>query len=149
MRNSIFALLAALTLSAASGCCGTHWWGHHACNQCGEEGCGSCGGNGGACGPGGCPSGYCPGNSGPGGCGAGGCANGGCAAGACAADGGPARWGRNIQSCPVPDCYTDQRAVDAQLGGPPGPPSGQITYPYYTVRGPRDFFANHPPTIGP
>jgi hypothetical protein len=30
-----------------------------------------------------------------------------------------------------------------------GPPSETITYPYYTVRGPRDFLANNPPSIGP
>jgi hypothetical protein len=31
----------------------------------------------------------------------------------------------------------------------PGPPSGQVAYPYYTTRGPRDFLMAHPPTIGP
>ncbi|MFT5522722.1 MAG: hypothetical protein ACI9HK_000666 [Pirellulaceae bacterium] len=30
----------------------------------------------------------------------------------------------------------------------PGPPSAAVAYPYYTVRGPRDFFINDPPTIG-
>lgn len=31
----------------------------------------------------------------------------------------------------------------------PGPPVGQVGYPYYTVRGPRDFLMANPPTIGP
>lgn len=31
----------------------------------------------------------------------------------------------------------------------PSPPSGQVAYPYYTTRGPRDFLLNNPPTIGP
>ncbi len=31
----------------------------------------------------------------------------------------------------------------------PGPPTGAITYPYYTTRGPRDFLADNPPSIGP
>ena len=31
----------------------------------------------------------------------------------------------------------------------PGPPVGTITYPYYTTRGPRDFLARSPQTIGP
>ena len=31
----------------------------------------------------------------------------------------------------------------------PGPPTGQVAYPYYTVRGPRDFLLNNPPSIGP
>jgi hypothetical protein len=30
-----------------------------------------------------------------------------------------------------------------------GPPTGAITYPYYTTRGPRDFLAKDPPSIGP
>ena len=30
-----------------------------------------------------------------------------------------------------------------------GPPVGTVTYPYYTVRGPRDFLASEPPNIGP
>lgn len=31
----------------------------------------------------------------------------------------------------------------------PSPPTGQVAYPYYTVRGPRDFLRNNPPSIGP
>jgi hypothetical protein len=30
-----------------------------------------------------------------------------------------------------------------------GPPVGQVTYPYYTNRGPRDFLAESPRGIGP
>ena len=30
----------------------------------------------------------------------------------------------------------------------PGPPTGQVAYPYYTHRGPRDFLLDQPPTIG-
>ena len=30
----------------------------------------------------------------------------------------------------------------------PGPPTGQVAYPYYTVRGPRDFLQSDPPSIG-
>jgi hypothetical protein len=32
--------------------------------------------------------------------------------------------------------------------GPAGPPSGANAYPYYTLRGPRDFLASDPPSIG-
>jgi hypothetical protein len=28
-------------------------------------------------------------------------------------------------------------------------PIGAVAYPYYTVRGPRDFLAKNPPSIGP
>ena len=32
--------------------------------------------------------------------------------------------------------------------GPQGPPTAQVAYPYYTIRGPRDFFLDNPPSIG-
>jgi hypothetical protein len=35
------------------------------------------------------------------------------------------------------------------MGYAAGPPTGQVTYPYYTVRGPRDFLAKNPRSIGP
>lgn len=31
----------------------------------------------------------------------------------------------------------------------PGPPTAQVTYPYYTVRGPRDYFLKSPRPLGP
>jgi hypothetical protein len=33
--------------------------------------------------------------------------------------------------------------------GPAGPPTGAVAYPYYTTRGPRDFLAKCPPSVGP
>ena len=35
------------------------------------------------------------------------------------------------------------------MGPADGPPVGQTTYPYYTTRGPRDYFASQPASIGP
>jgi hypothetical protein len=32
--------------------------------------------------------------------------------------------------------------------GPQGPPTAQTAYPYYTLRGPRDFLIDNPPSIG-
>jgi hypothetical protein len=32
--------------------------------------------------------------------------------------------------------------------GPPGPPTGTYAYPYYTLRGPRDFLVDNPPGLG-
>ena len=32
--------------------------------------------------------------------------------------------------------------------GPQGPATAQVGYPYYTTRGPRDYFTNNPPSIG-
>ena len=40
-------------------------------------------------------------------------------------------------------CRGGEEAVQA------GPPTGTVTYPYYTTRGPRDFLANNPQSIGP
>jgi hypothetical protein len=34
-------------------------------------------------------------------------------------------------------------------GAAGGPQGGGVAYPYYTVRGPRDFLAKNPPSIGP
>jgi hypothetical protein len=31
----------------------------------------------------------------------------------------------------------------------PGPPTGEVTYPYYTLRGPRDFLDSNPRGLGP
>ena len=45
-----------------------------------------------------------------------------------------------------PDCRAGRmRRSDTAAG----PPTGTITYPYYTVRAPRDFLAPNPPSIGP
>ena len=40
-------------------------------------------------------------------------------------------------------------ASDYAAVTPAGPPSGAVAYPYYTTRGPRDFLAKCPPSIGP
>ncbi|MCA9261366.1 MAG: hypothetical protein KDA61_19255 [Planctomycetales bacterium] len=61
------------------------------------------------------------------GCGPGGCGLGGCAAGCNPHAGG----------------YPEATSFNG------GGPVGQVAYPYYTVRGPRDFLMSNPPTIGP
>lgn len=38
---------------------------------------------------------------------------------------------------------------DGGDGFAPGPPAGTVAYPYYTTRGPRDFLARNPQSIGP
>jgi hypothetical protein len=46
----------------------------------------------------------------------------------------------------------EKAALDASDYGavaPAGPPTGAVAYPYYTTRGPRDFLAKCPPSIGP
>lgn len=41
------------------------------------------------------------------------------------------------------------RGAGGEVLGPAGPPTGQVTYPYYTTRGPRDFLVNNPGGMGP
>ncbi len=70
--------------------------------------------------------------------------NGGCAAGAaedpsCPND--PARCGCLF--------HRHAREAAAAAANTPGPPTGAVTYPYYTNRGPRDFLARNPQSIGP
>jgi len=36
----------------------------------------------------------------------------------------------------------------AEEEGPAGPATAQYAYPYYTIRGPRDFLVNEPSSIG-
>jgi len=38
---------------------------------------------------------------------------------------------------------------DGSEGFTAGPPTGAVAYPYYTTRGPRDFLARNPQSIGP
>lgn len=92
---------------------------------CGVDcGCGDCCSE---CNP--CNNGCCRG-----GCGCRGCN--GCCGGNCAVNGIVGR---------ILDCTQ----TDASYNFTPGPPVAQAAYPYYTVRGPRDFLLSNPPTIGP
>jgi len=50
--------------------------------------------------------------------------------------------------------HSGGRGLDDGRGGDDGvvesgPPTGTVTYPYYTTRGPRDFLAKSPRSIGP
>jgi hypothetical protein len=48
---------------------------------------------------------------------------------------------------PAPSCCCN--SGDQNYNFNPGPPVAQTAYPYYTVRGPRDYFLANPPSIGP
>ncbi|MEX2316184.1 MAG: hypothetical protein WD669_03465 [Pirellulales bacterium] len=48
---------------------------------------------------------------------------------------------------PGPSCCCT--SGDQYYNFTPGPPVGHTAYPYYTVRGPRDFLLNNPPRLGP
>ena len=99
---------------------------------------------------GGCPDGACQG----------GCETGACETGACEAGCRECADG----TCKVPHTgrygglakhhlSADERAAlaasDYGATQPAGPPTGAVAYPYYTTRGPRDFLAKRPPSIGP
>jgi hypothetical protein len=53
-----------------------------------------------------------------------------------------------------PHCLCKGRGSDGtevveDAGPAAGPATGAVTYPYYTTRGPRDFLAKNPSSIGP
>ena len=52
-------------------------------------------------------------------------------------------------NCPNGCAYGRGHAAVANEPFNPGPPSAQMTYPYYTLRGPRDFLQRTPTPIGP
>lgn len=56
---------------------------------------------------------------------------------------------RHHAACPVHGNACKGSCRAARGPSDPVPPMAQITYPYYTVRGPRDFLQRVPPPIGP
>lgn len=146
MRNLVLASLLATVLSSSSGCCLVDRL--FQCRPCGLlSGCGSCGGQ---CGPGGC-AGYDP-HEGGGhcdSCGGGDCNSWDYAGGY--SDGCYKTYGAHTpggcKSCGMAAHHGP--SADEQLYEEPGPPTGAVTYPYYTTRGPRDFLARNPASIGP
>lgn len=98
-----------------------------------QRGCAECVGDqcGGGCGPFGC---------GPQGCDASGGGHGMCGGEGCLQNGLGA----------LLDCNGGCHSCgDHNYNFNPGPPTGQVAYPYYTTRGPRDFLTCNPPSIGP
>ncbi len=160
------------TGSCDAGCCDTGYCGDGCCEQCGcDPGCGC------SCNQGGC-TGLCGHvfqdcpicqdvrncrlfRRGYAACGYEGCGG---ECGPCAADYDYSACGQcnnGFNWCPCNCCETYSGCC-CQPQGPgccasgdqhynfaPGPPVGQTAYPYYTVRGPRDFLMKNPPSIGP
>jgi hypothetical protein len=114
----LFLIVAAVALLFAANGCNHPQLARHGC---GDSHCNHCGSHGG---PGIMKSRLAGGLAGkPGG------------AGSRLADGGPER------VAPLPHGYQQQM-------GPAGPVGPQVGYPYYTIRGPRDFLVNEPNPIG-
>jgi hypothetical protein len=95
------------------------------------------GGRQGSCPPGECEDGTCP---------TGGCRD--CEGGACRTPH-AGRYGGLAKHHLSPEEKAALAASDHGALGPAGPPTGAVAYPYYTTRGPRDFLAKCPPSIGP
>lgn len=141
MKRTCGLLLAMSVLSTAGGCSlidrlfllnadGPYHQGRH--GACQDGACET-----GACGPGGCEAGTC---------GRDGCND--CADGTCR----PrhvGRYGGLAKHHLSPEERASLEASDYGATTPAGPPSGAVAYPYYTTRGPRDFLAKCPPSIGP
>jgi hypothetical protein len=149
MRRAIFALLAATALASSSGCCcfeklfccgwgGCCGYGHEGpcggcCDSCGGGGCYDCGMAGNTVTEGG----YADGQYGP---------------------GGPPNGPPNAAMARAQGKYHPahghplmhpRRNAGGQYEFAAGPPTGGVTYPYYTNRGPRDYLAKNPRGIGP
>ncbi len=137
---------------ASTGC--LHHNTRSGCSTCASGGCetGACGGGcqSGAFG-GGCNNGSCGQSSGVLGkigtmCGI---CSGGCRTGCVT---GPIGWqqgGLNYSSHLQPGLLGHNAAANLNARPfTPGPPTAQVANPYYTIRGPRDFLAENPPSIG-
>ncbi len=145
MKRATGLLLAVAVIGMSSGCSiidrlfllntdGPH--GHHARH-------------GGACRDGACENGQCAVGGPCESCGPGGCQPGcrDCASGHCKKHVG--RYGGLAKHHLSPAERAALAASDYGATQPAGPPSGAVAYPYYTTRGPRDFLAKNPPSIGP
>ncbi len=126
MKRAMLLMLAAIVLAGATGC--IRQWGRRpwACvaGSCAQapENCTSCD----SCGDEGCGDGV-----------------------ACEM---PGRCVRNADGPGFfrPGCLCKDRCAGQQYEqAPAGPATGAVTYPYYTTRGPRDFLAKNPNSIGP
>jgi len=139
MKRATFALLGLVLLASSSGCCcldRLFCWGCRGPCAYGHEGPG-CG-----CGGGGCSDcgGYGGGYSGGPGCGPGGGPNGAPMPAQSMAARHPAQGHPYVKQ---------RRDAGGEYEFAAGPPTGAVTYPYYTTRGPRDFLARNPRSIGP
>lgn len=126
MRQVFLGLVGLVALATSTGCCCMdRLW-------CHQWGC--------------CPWGGCD----KGGCDAGGCDSCGGAEGGCeSCGGGMAHKGLHDGHGLIGHHKGGNQDAYGGPAGPPGPPTGAVAYPYYTNRGPRDYFAKNPPSIGP
>ncbi len=145
MKRAMFAILALTLVAGSSGCCclerlfcwgcGPCAYGHEGPCQggcgagCGGSGCSDCGMAGGTVtNPGYVDEGYAPSPEGY---------------------GSGARWRKPPRPAGGHPMVHQRRNAGGQYEFAAGPPTGGVSYPYYTNRGPRDFLARNPRSIGP
>jgi hypothetical protein len=159
MKRFIFALLAVSALGSSAGCCCLErlfCWGCR--GPCGYGGCYGHEGPGAGCGCDSCGGG-CSDCAAVGRGDYDGMAGGGAGGGeayedeAYAGGGGGAAAGpqalANMHPADGHPFVRKRRNAGGEYEFAAGPPSGGVTYPYYTNRGPRDFLARNPRGIGP
>jgi hypothetical protein len=56
--------------------------------------------------------------------------------------------GMDQQGCTA-GCGGCRGACNCPQAATPGPPTAEVTYPYYTLHGPRDFLDSNPRSLGP
>lgn len=134
MTRALFALLAVAGMIGLTGCASTQ-------KKCGSLGCSAGCASGCATSTCGCGCGCDSCNIFSGGCGVQCCSTqrGGCGHPGCGMRGGGFLGGGSL----TPRGWDGQRALVS------GPATGSVTYPYYTVRGPRDFLTLDNRPIGP
>lgn len=160
LAGLMFAFTGCATCSKKGGCstggCGmTNSMGSGAacgagCNSgsCNSGSCNSGSCNGGMCGGGGLANGMlgrAAGLAGCKSCGGAGCGRPGCMPGALGWQSGGLDYSSHLQTGLMG--HTAAQNLNSRQFTP-GPATGQVAYPYYTHRGPRDFLLNNPPTIG-
>ena len=125
MKRAFLILMAGIAVAGLAGCAA-------------DRGCDGCGGK--------HLLGCCPGTcqSAPETCG--GCGGQHCGDPNCPYCGGDPRDGGDGRDGPL---ARHRAEFDAYHGGQPGPLTGAVAYPYYSLRGPRDFLARNPGSIGP
>jgi len=155
MKNTLLAVAAALLMATGTGCQTLGPCGGGVCNPCGDVcGCGDACGSicGDACCGGGGSSGGLLGEIAGGGIGAGGMGLGGGIHPGAAAGGLAARLQAPSAGAPRISGNFNWRqrheTKHAMMAAEPGSQSAAYTYPYYTTRGPRDFFMDNPPPLG-
>lgn len=140
MKRTLFLMLAVVLVAGLSGCCGTRGGGLG--SRLFDGSCGTCADCPETCQP--CDTGSC--GSCEQDCGSGQCAPA-CGCDDCSSVKGGRLRGFISSICPAK--YSGGGCIGGGRGQAGHNLMAPIAYPYYSLRGPRDFLAKNPPSIGP